>query len=136
MAYFRRLMTAEMMGAEVIVLDSKSCKGQIGLKGIVTSVTQNSFILSPRPASERQLSSESESATKGAVPRNHEGSNPPSKKQRTTGSDVTLPFRVIKDDSVIGVFLPQQKGLKATDVEPMMCVIHGKRFMPHATVTP
>jgi hypothetical protein len=132
-------MTAEMTGAEVVVLDARSCRGQIGLKGIVISATQNSFIICPRPALEwHQLSEPVMKRKSNSGLAKDEESIPPSKRPRhgtdDAKADTPLPFRLIKDDSVIGVFLPQQKGQTPPDAEPMMCVIHGKRFMPHATV--
>lgn len=173
--YTYRLMTAELVGAEVIVLDSRGARGQVGMKGIVTSATPNSLVIHPRPvfsfdwqqrqqAEEQPLvknnaSSSSATNTSTTTGTTKSTTTDGTKRQRIDNNNLSkettpLPFRLIRDDSVLGILLPQQKGAAAnktlnnskgtsnnTDAnttaqgEPLMCIIHGKRFMPNVSAT-
>lgn len=121
-----RLMTAELVGAEIIVLDSKGSKSLIGKKGIVTNQSTNClFIVCPDEKVVVKRGSEDNELTLKKRKRLDEDTEEVKKKELEPDRGISLNesnntagngdqkdkprgklFRVVKDDSIIGVILP------------------------------
>ena len=133
---YYRMMTAELVGAEIIVLDSKGFQNTVGIKGVVIEQSANClFVVASKRTSCEQV------VTVGSK-RKYD--------QMISSSDVNEPYgdndkksidrkmiRVVLNAAVIGVLLPVDVHRVTTDlgdtqtneISQNICVIYGSKFL-------
>lgn len=149
-----RLMTAEMVGAEVIILDSKGHKRTIGIKGVVIEQSKNCYFIAgskncPPPVDVKPVP-ESGRKRKSDQMCDEMSSHKIEAASKSASSPVLKIHRIIKDCTVVGIILPvtvnrpsyiadassakdasliSKTYLMTADISQNICILHGKKFV-------
>ena len=143
-------MTAEMIGAEIIVLDSKAQKNSIGIKGIVVDQSKNCFFVAALDDRTQKTDASAFSAKKKRKIDINSDIEIGSSRQSgnivvsSVPQDHVKIFRVLKDTSAVGVILPvtitratapTTNADSGNDVSQNICILHGNKILANYSPT-